>query len=153
MGHFDEAFLAVPAECLITSMKAHQKCFSLRDPKTGKLANKLPAVSNLIAKDGGKADRRRQREGDPRAAVSDARFFWEQDLKRPLDEMAQSLDGITFHEKLGSAEGSGRADRGAGVPDRRRVSTRCPRTRGARRSCARPISSRAWSASFRSCRG
>ena len=101
MGHFDEAFLEVPAECLITSMKAHQKCFSLRDPKTGKLANRFLAVSNLIAADGGK----QIVEGNEkviRARLSDARFFWEQDLKRPLDEMATALEGITFHEKLGS---------------------------------------------------
>jgi glycyl-tRNA synthetase beta chain len=101
MGHFDEAFLEVPAECLITSMKAHQKCFSLRDPKTGKLANRFLAVSNLIAADGGK----QIVEGNEkviRARLSDARFFWEQDLKRTLDEMALALEGITFHEKLGS---------------------------------------------------
>ena len=101
MGHFDEVFLEVPAECLITSMKAHQKCFSLRDPKTGKLANRFLAVSNLIAADGGK----QIVEGNEkviRARLSDARFFWEQDLKRPLDEMALALEGITFHEKLGS---------------------------------------------------
>ncbi len=101
MGHFDEAFLEVPAECLITSMKAHQKCFSLRDPKTGTLANRFLAVSNLIAADGGK----QIVEGNEkviRARLSDARFFWEQDLKRPLDEMALALEGITFHEKLGS---------------------------------------------------
>jgi glycyl-tRNA synthetase beta chain len=101
MGHFDEAFLEVPAECLITSMKAHQKCFSLRDPKTGALANRFLAVSNLVAADGGKQIVAGN-EKVIRARLSDARFFWEQDLKRPLDEMAQSLDGITFHEKLGS---------------------------------------------------
>jgi len=101
MGHFDEAFLEVPAECLITSMKAHQKCFSLRDPKTGALANRFLAVSNLIATDGGKQIVAGN-EKVIRARLSDARFFWEQDLKRPLDEMLLSLDGITFHEKLGS---------------------------------------------------
>lgn len=101
MGHFDEAFLEVPAECLITSMKAHQKCFSLRDPKTGKLANRFLAVSNLIAADGGKQIVAGN-EKVIRARLSDARFFWEQDLKRPLDEMALALEGITFHEKLGS---------------------------------------------------
>jgi glycyl-tRNA synthetase beta chain len=101
MGHFDEAFLEVPAECLITSMKAHQKCFSLRDPKTGKLANRFLAVSNLIAADGGKQIVSGN-EKVIRARLSDARFFWEQDLKRPLDEMALALEGITFHEKLGS---------------------------------------------------
>ncbi|MFN3743064.1 MAG: glycine--tRNA ligase subunit beta [Hyphomicrobiaceae bacterium] len=101
MGHFDEAFLEVPAECLITSMKAHQKCFSLRDPKTGRLANRFLTVSNLIATDGGKQIVTGN-EKVIRARLSDARFFWEQDLKRPLDEMALALEGITFHEKLGS---------------------------------------------------
>ena len=54
MGEFDKAFLAVPAECLTTSMRTHQKCFSLRDPTAKKLANKFLLVSNLKAKDGGK---------------------------------------------------------------------------------------------------
>ncbi|MDX2259221.1 MAG: glycine--tRNA ligase subunit beta [Hyphomicrobiaceae bacterium] len=101
MGRFDEEFLAVPAECLTTAMKAHQKCFSLRDPATGKLANRFILVSNLSAADGGKAIVAGN-EKVIRARLADARFFWEQDLKRPLDEMASDLHGITFHEKLGS---------------------------------------------------
>jgi glycyl-tRNA synthetase beta chain len=101
MGTFDQAFLEVPAECLITSMKSHQKCFSLRNPKTGKLANRFLCVSNLIAKDGGKQIVSGN-EKVIRARLSDAKFFWDQDLKRPLDEMASQLRGITFHEKLGS---------------------------------------------------
>jgi glycyl-tRNA synthetase beta chain len=101
MGSFDQAFLDVPGECLTTAMKAHQKCFSLRDPKTKKLANAFLLVSNLVAKDGGTAII----EGNEkviRARLSDAKFFWDQDLKKPLDEMASALSGITFHEKLGS---------------------------------------------------
>jgi len=101
MGSFDAAFLEVPAECLMLSMKQHQKCFSLRQPQTGKLANKFVAVSNLIARDGGK----QIIAGNEKviaARLSDARFFWEQDLKRPLDEMSLALKDITFHEKLGS---------------------------------------------------
>ncbi|WP_072394922.1 glycine--tRNA ligase subunit beta [Hyphomicrobium sp. CS1GBMeth3] len=101
MGTFDEEFLDVPAEALITSMKAHQKCFSLRDPKTGKLANKFILVSNLTAPDGG-AQIVAGNEKVIRARLSDAKFFWEHDLKRPLDEMASALEGITFHEKLGT---------------------------------------------------
>jgi glycyl-tRNA synthetase beta chain len=100
-GSFDEAFLQVPAECLMLSMKQHQKCFSLRHPKSGKLANKFLAASNLIAKDAGK----QIVAGNEKviaARLSDARFFWEQDLKRPLDEMRLALKDITFHEKLGS---------------------------------------------------
>src|SRR6476661_3826167 len=101
MGSFDEAFLAVPAECLMLSMKQHQKCFSLKHPRTGKLANKFLLVTNLVASDGGKAIIAGN-EKVIRARLSDAKFFWEQDLKKPLDEMAVALGGITFHEKLGS---------------------------------------------------
>ncbi|MGE4186152.1 MAG: glycine--tRNA ligase subunit beta [Hyphomicrobiaceae bacterium] len=101
IGTFDEAFLEVPGECLTTSMKNHQKCFSLRDPATGKLANKFLMVSNLTAPDGGQ----HIIEGNEkviRARLSDARFFWEQDLKRKLEPMHFELKGITFHEKLGT---------------------------------------------------
>jgi glycyl-tRNA synthetase beta chain len=101
MGEFEKSFLEVPAECLITSMKTHQKCFSVRDPKTGKLANRFILVSNLTATDGG-TQIVSGNEKVIRARLSDAKFFWEQDLKRPLDEMAISLEGITFHEKLGT---------------------------------------------------
>jgi glycyl-tRNA synthetase beta chain len=101
MGAFDPAFLEVPAECLMLSMKQHQKCFSLRHPRAGKLANRFLTVSNLIAKDGGK----QIIAGNEKviaARLADARFFWQQDLKRPLDEMRAALKDITFHEKLGS---------------------------------------------------
>ncbi len=101
MGTFDEAFLEVPAECLITSMKSHQKCFSLRDPKTGQLANRFILVSNLIATDDG-LQITAGNEKVIRARLSDAKFFWDQDLKRPLDEMASDLEGITFHATLGT---------------------------------------------------
>jgi glycyl-tRNA synthetase beta chain len=101
MGSFDEAFLEVPAECLMVSMKQHQKCFSLRHPKTGKLANRFLLVTNLTPKDGGAAIIAGN-EKVIAARLSDAKFFWEQDKKRPLDEMASALAGITFHEKLGS---------------------------------------------------
>jgi len=101
MGSFDEEFLAVPAECLMLSMKQHQKCFSLRHPRTGKLANRFLLVSNLTPKDGGAAIVAGN-EKVIRARLSDAKFFWEQDRRKPLDEMAAALAGITFHEKLGS---------------------------------------------------
>jgi glycyl-tRNA synthetase beta chain len=101
LGSFDKAFLEVPGECLTTSMKAHQKCFSLRDPKTKKLAANFLLVSNLVAKDGG-TQITSGNEKVIRARLSDAKFFWDQDLKKPLDEMASALRGITFHEKLGS---------------------------------------------------
>jgi glycyl-tRNA synthetase beta chain len=101
MGSFDKEFLEVPGEVLTTSMKQHQKCFSLRDPKSKTLANKFILVSNLTATDGG-AQIIAGNEKVIRARLSDAKFFWEQDLKKPLDEMANELAGITFHEKLGT---------------------------------------------------
>lgn len=101
MGSFDADFLAVPGECLTTAMKNHQKCFSLKDPKSGKLANKFLMVSNLTAPDDGK-EIVAGNEKVIRARLSDARFFWDQDLKRKLEPMHFELKGITFHEKLGS---------------------------------------------------
>ena len=101
IGSFDEEFLDVPAECLMTSMKMHQKCFSLRDPKTKDLANRFLAVSNLTATDGGAAIVSGN-EKVIRARLSDAKFFWEQDLKRRLEPMHFELKSITFHEKLGT---------------------------------------------------
>ena len=101
MGSFDQDFLDVPEECLITSMKAHQKCFSLRDPKTGRMANRFLCVTNLIAADGGEQIIAGN-EKVIRARLADAKFFWEQDLDHPLDEMAAKLENITFHAKLGS---------------------------------------------------
>jgi glycyl-tRNA synthetase beta chain len=82
-------------------MKAHQKCFSLRDPNTGRLANKFLCVTNLIATDDG----RQIIEGNEkviRARLADAKFFWDQDLKRQLEPMRQQLANITFHAKLGT---------------------------------------------------
>jgi len=101
VGAFDEAFLAVPGEVLTTSMKAHQKCFSLRDKKTGKLANRFLLTANLEADDGG-ATIIAGNEKVIRARLADAKFFWDQDLRKPMDEMWSSLHAITFHEKLGS---------------------------------------------------
>jgi glycyl-tRNA synthetase beta chain len=99
MGEFDKAFLEVPAECLTSSMRTHQKCFSLRHGK--KLANHFLLVANLKAKDGGK-EIVAGNEKVIAARLSDAKFFWEQDLKKKLEVMRDELKGITFHEKLGS---------------------------------------------------
>ncbi len=99
MGEFDKSFLDVPAECLTTSMKTHQKCFSLRHGK--KLSNHFLLVTNLKAKDGGKTIVAGN-EKVIAARLSDAKFFWEQDLKKKLEIMRDELKGITFHEKLGT---------------------------------------------------
>ena len=100
-GTFDGSFLDVPEEILMTSMKAHQKCFSLRDRKSGKLANRFILVSNLQAQDGGKAIAAGN-ERVIRARLSDAKFFWQNDLGRPLERLTELLGQVTFHEKLGT---------------------------------------------------
>jgi glycyl-tRNA synthetase beta chain len=100
IGAFDEDFLSVPQEVLTTSMKAHQKCFSLRN-KDGKLANRFIVVANLKAKDGGKAIAAGN-ERVIRARLADAKFFFDKDRKVPLEERVPKLQEIIFHEKLGS---------------------------------------------------
>ncbi len=100
IGEFDKAFLDVPAEVIITSIKSHQKCFALRD-KSGDLANRYLLVANLIANDGGK----KIVEGNNRviaARLADAKFFWDMDRKTSLEDRLPQLDSITFHARLGT---------------------------------------------------
>lgn len=101
MGGFDPAFLEVPGEVLSATMRINQKYFSLRDPKTGKLAPRFITVANMAASDGGKQIIAGN-ERVLRARLSDAKFFWDQDLKVTLAERLPALDGIVFHAKLGS---------------------------------------------------
>jgi glycyl-tRNA synthetase beta chain len=100
MGEFDKAFLDVPPEVIITSIKSHQKCFSVAT-KDGGLSNNYLLVSNLIAKDGGQ----KIVEGNNKviaARLSDAKFFWELDRKTKLEDRLDDLEKITFHAKLGT---------------------------------------------------
>ena len=100
-GAFDEKFLELPDEVLATSMRAHQKYFSVRDPNTSRLANRFVAVANLEAEDGGAA----MAAGYERvltARLSDARFLWDQDRKIELKDRLLELDKMTFFEGLGS---------------------------------------------------
>jgi glycyl-tRNA synthetase beta chain len=100
MGEFDKSFLDVPPEVIITSIKTHQKCFSLKT-KSQPISNHYILVSNLIAKDGGK----KIVEGNNKviaARLSDAKFFWEQDRKTKLEDRLPKLEQITFHAKLGT---------------------------------------------------
>ena len=101
IGQFDKAFLDVPQEILISTMRANQKYFALRDPKTGGLANKFVVISNMITKDGGK-NVVAGNERVLRARLSDAKFFWDQDKKRTLESRVPELKQIIFHAKLGT---------------------------------------------------
>jgi glycyl-tRNA synthetase beta chain len=101
MGEFNKNFLSVPPEVIVTTIKNNQKCFCLRDGKSGKLANKYLLVSNMVATDGGKTIVAGNNKVIA-ARLSDAKFFWDQDRKTKLEDLLPKLDTITFHAKLGS---------------------------------------------------
>jgi glycyl-tRNA synthetase beta chain len=114
IGTIQDQFMDVPAEILQTSMRTHQKYFSLRDPKTGKMANRFALVANMLTKDGGK-EIVAGNERVLRARLSDAKFFWDEDRKRTLESRVEKLKGIVFHAKLGTqAERVARIERLAG---------------------------------------
>ncbi len=130
MGSFDERYLSVPPEVIITTIKNNQKCFCLRDTHASRpaarapqhegvphpevraepaskgegplqLANKYLLVSNMVARDGGQ----QIIAGNNKviaARLSDAKFFWDQDRKTKLEDLLPKLETITFHAKLGS---------------------------------------------------
>ena len=101
MGAFEEAFLAIPDEVIRATIRNNQKCFVLRNPKSGKLINRFILVSNTEARDGGKAIVAGN-ERVIRARLSDAKFFYETDLKVKLEDRLPKFKQIVFHEKLGS---------------------------------------------------
>jgi glycyl-tRNA synthetase beta chain len=101
LGEFEERFLDIPDEVIRATIRANQKCFVLKDPKTGRLANRFVLVSNLVASDGGTAIV----AGNGRvirARLSDAKFFWDADRKATLESRLGKFESISFHEKLGS---------------------------------------------------
>jgi glycyl-tRNA synthetase beta chain len=113
VGSFDERFLEIPAEVVRATIRANQKCFVMRRSGSATLSNRFVLVSNIEAKDGGKAIVGGN-ERVVRVRLSDARHFWETDQRplpdfpepagRPLDQRLAKLRklGIVFHEKLGT---------------------------------------------------
>jgi glycyl-tRNA synthetase beta chain len=100
MGSFDPAFLAVPEEVIIATIRANQKCFCLRDG-SGKLANRFLLTANNLAEDGGAAIVAGN-ERVIRARLSDARFFYETDLRLPLEHGLPKLEESVFHARIGT---------------------------------------------------
>jgi len=96
---FDAEFLEVPQECLILTMKANQKYFPLLD-SGGKLTNKFLVVSNINPADASAVIGGNERVVRPRLA--DAKFFFDQDRKKPLDSRVLGLAKVVYHNKLGS---------------------------------------------------
>jgi len=101
MGSFEERFLDIPPEVIRATIRANQKCFVLRKAGETKLANKFLLTSNMIASDDG-ATIIGGNERVVRARLSDAKFFWETDLKVKLEDRLEKLKSITFHAKLGT---------------------------------------------------
>src|SRR5206468_1433320 len=114
MGAFEESFLSIPGEVIRATIRNNQKCFVVRDPKTAKLTNRFILTSNIEASDGG----REIIAGNARvirARLSDAKFFYETDLKIRLEDRLPKFKDIIFHEKLGTqAERIERIERLAG---------------------------------------
>ncbi|MFE3837856.1 glycine--tRNA ligase subunit beta [Pseudogemmobacter sonorensis] len=103
LGRIPEAFLGLPAEVLQTSMREHQKFFSARDPKSGRIEG-FVTVANIETPDDGATILK----GNLKvlaARLSDARFFWENDLrvaKAGMADWAEGLKSVTFQSRLGS---------------------------------------------------
>ena len=98
-GTFDPDFLAVPQECLILTMQQNQKYFALAE-RNGKLAHRFLLVSNIES-----PDPRAIVEGNERvlrARLADAKFFYDQDRKTPLEQRVGRLAHITYHRAIGS---------------------------------------------------
>lgn len=105
-GSFEERFLDVPQEVLITTMQDNQKTFAVVDGETGKIRPHFIAVANLVSKD--PACVRKGNEKVIRPRFADAQFFWQQDLKRPLATHLPGLEKVIYQEKLGSLAGKSR---------------------------------------------
>jgi len=98
---FDAQFLEVPQECLILTMKVNQKYFPLLDAN-GKLTNNFLVVSNIRPAD---ADFSAIIEGNQRVVrprLADAKFFYDQDRKQPLESRVRKLGQVVYHNKLGT---------------------------------------------------
>ncbi|WP_426412335.1 glycine--tRNA ligase subunit beta [Bradyrhizobium ganzhouense] len=101
MGSFEAEYLAIPDEVIRATIRNNQKCFVVKDPKTGKLTNKFVLTANIEATDGGKVIvSGNERVIRPR--LSDAKFFYETDLKTKLEDRLPKFEQIVFHEKLGT---------------------------------------------------
>lgn len=101
LGDMDPAFLDLPGEVIRTSMRTHQKYFAVRKPDGEGLAPHFITIANVQSADGGKVIA----EGNAKvlsSRLSDARFFWDEDVKVGFEPWLDKLNGVTFHAKLGT---------------------------------------------------
>ncbi len=103
MGRIDDEFLDLPPEVLQTSMKEHQKFFSVKNPKTGRIERFITVANRETADNGATILAGNQKVLSARLA--DAKFFWENDLRVAKSDIAlwtRALENVTFHNKLGT---------------------------------------------------
>jgi len=100
LGTIDAKFMDVPAEVLTSAMRKHQKYFALTT-KDGKLSNRFGVVANMVTPDKGKAIIAGN-EKVLRPRLSDAKFFWDQDKKKSLENRLPKLEERVFQAKLGT---------------------------------------------------
>ena len=101
LGDMDPVFLDLPGEVIRTSMRTHQKYFAVRKPDGEGLAPHFITIANVQSADGGKVIA----EGNAKvlsSRLSDARFFWDEDVKVGFEPWLEKLNGVTFHAKLGT---------------------------------------------------
>ena len=98
---FDEKFLDLPSEVIISTLEVHQRCFALKEKGGEQLIPSFIGVSNTRAKDMGVV--RKGYERVVRARLEDADFYWRQDLETPLVDMAEELKGVVYHPRLGTS--------------------------------------------------
>ena len=101
LGDMDPAFLDLPGEVIRTSMRTHQKYFAVRKPDGEGLAPHFITIANVQAADGGAVIA----SGNAKvlsSRLSDARFFWDEDVKVGFEPWLEKLNGVTFHAKLGT---------------------------------------------------
>jgi glycyl-tRNA synthetase beta chain len=101
MGSFDQEFLRMPPEVIQSTIRNNQKCFVLREAQSAKLAGKFILVANIEATDGGMAVIAGN-ERVIRARLKDAKFFYDTDLRTPLEAQLPKLAATIFHQKLGT---------------------------------------------------
>lgn len=101
MGSFEQDFLSIPPEVIRATIRNNMKCFVVSESNTAKLTNKFILTANIEASDGGNAIVAGN-ERVIRARLSDAKFFYESDLKLKLEDRLPKFDNIVFHEKLGT---------------------------------------------------
>ena len=155
MGRIDEAFLDLPPEVLQTSMKEHQKFFSVKNPRTGRIERFVTVANVETADDGATILAGNQKV--LAARLGDAKFFWENDLRivreKGLEGMAAGLQGLspstTSWDHRPTALRASRRWRARS----RRWWVPSPTWRRRPRACARPICNPRWSANSPNCRG